>query len=282
MEQPRAATARSGTRRPAAAGRAGALPRAAAVRRPRAAPAQPGAGPGTRSAPATPPGPAAPPRPRRTRGRGRPRCSATSAAARRSAHSRATLLRELPLPRRPPAVPVGHRRHGRRPSAPVAAAGSGASPSSSGGRPSRRRARPPRPASGRASPSPSRRRLQLEGVEPVRRLRRPLARPRLDGIGGRVQQDRQARALVGRELREHVVDRAAPRLADPHPQPAELLGPQLLDDRAQPVVPAVRCRPPGTAACRTAARSRPRRPARRRAARARGPAACARRRRSRS
>ena len=42
----------------------------------------------------------------------------------------------------------------------------------------------------------------------------------------------------GAKRRQDVVDGRPVRLADPDPQPAELLGPELVDDRAQAVVPA--------------------------------------------
>ena len=42
----------------------------------------------------------------------------------------------------------------------------------------------------------------------------------------------------GAKLRQDVVDGVPVRLADPDPQPAELLGPELVDDRAQAVVAA--------------------------------------------
>ena len=178
-------------------------------------------------------------------------CSLASAAARRSAHSRATRSATLrwrvvrpryrslnagsARPRRGPARRSRRRPpHHRHP-------GSGASPSSSGAPRTRPRARRPRPAwAPRVALARRRRRLQLEAVEPVRGLGRPLAGPRLHRVGGGVQQDRQAHPLVGRELREDVIHRPAPRLADPHAEPRVLLGAQLVDDGAQPVVPAVR------------------------------------------
>ena len=82
-------------------------------------------------------------------------------------------------------------------------------------------------------------RAQLEHVEAVGRLARALARPGLDGVGGRVEQLVEALRLVGRERRQDVVDGAAVGIADADPEPAELLGAELVDDRAQAVVAAV-------------------------------------------
>ena len=180
------------------------------------------------------------------------RCSPASAAARRSAHSRATrsatLRWRVVRPRyrslnagsaRPRRGPDRRpRRHRRSPSPPRIRRQPvfvRRTPDSSAGPPTS-------PGFGRPGIALARRRrrLQLEAVEPVRGLRRPLAGPRLHRVGGGVQQDRQARPLVRRELREDVVHRPAPRLADPHPEPRVLLRAQLVDDRAQPVVPAVR------------------------------------------
>ena len=59
--------------------------------------------------------------------------------------------------------------------------------------------------------------LELEAVEPVRRLRGPVPRPCLDGIRRGVEQDRQPRLLVDRERRQHVVDRAPRGVPDPDP-----------------------------------------------------------------
>ena len=84
-------------------------------------------------------------------------------------------------------------------------------------------------------------RPQLEHVEAVGRLARPLACPFLDRVRGGIEQLVESRLLVGREGREDVVDRRPIRFTDPDPQPAELLGPELVDDRAQAVVAA---RPP--------------------------------------
>ena len=83
---------------------------------------------------------------------------------------------------------------------------------------------------------------ELERVEPVRGLARAVAGPRLDRVGGGVEQLVEALHLVGRELREDVVAPVADRIADAHPEPAELLGLQLVDDRAQAVVAAVAAR----------------------------------------
>ena len=83
---------------------------------------------------------------------------------------------------------------------------------------------------------------QLERVEAVGGLARAVAGPRLDGVGGRVEQLVEPLDLVGLELREDVVASVADRIADPDPEPAELLGLQLVDDRAQAVVAAVAAR----------------------------------------
>ena len=96
-------------------------------------------------------------------------------------------------------------------------------------------------------------RSELERVEPVGRLVRPLARPLLDRVGGRVEQLVEALLLVGRELGQDVVDGVPVRLADPDPEAAELLGPELGDDRAQAVVPA---RPAALAEAELAERQR--------------------------
>ena len=64
-------------------------------------------------------------------------------------------------------------------------------------------------------------RPQLERVEPGRGLVRALARPRLDGVGGGIEQLVEPLPLVGLELREHVVDEPRPALADADPEPAE-------------------------------------------------------------
>ena len=85
-------------------------------------------------------------------------------------------------------------------------------------------------------------RAQLERVEPVGRLARAVAGPRLDGVGGRVEQLVEPLDLVGLEPRQDVVAAVADRVADADPEPAELLGPQLVDDRAQAVVAAVAAR----------------------------------------
>ena len=68
------------------------------------------------------------------------------------------------------------------------------------------------------------RRSELEHVEAVGGLVRALARPGLDRVGGGVEQLVEPLLLVGREAGQDVVDRVAVRLADPDPQPAELLG----------------------------------------------------------
>ena len=61
------------------------------------------------------------------------------------------------------------------------------------------------------------RRLELEAVPAVGGLGRPSLRPRLDRVRRGVEQDRQPRLLVGPERRQHVVDRAPRRVADPDP-----------------------------------------------------------------
>ena len=99
-------------------------------------------------------------------------------------------------------------------------------------------------ASGGPSTSPARRqtgrvgRPELERVEAVGGLVRALARPLLDRVGGRVEQLVEALLLLGREASQDVVDGVAVRLADADPEPTELLGPELVDDRTQAVVPA--------------------------------------------
>ena len=50
----------------------------------------------------------------------------------------------------------------------------------------------------------------------------------------------EPRHLGGLEPRQDVVHRATARLADPDPEPAEALRPELLDDRAKPVLATVR------------------------------------------
>src|SRR5512140_1540204 len=81
-------------------------------------------------------------------------------------------------------------------------------------------------------------RSQLEGVEPRRSPARALAGPRLDRIGGGIEQLRQSLTLVGPEEREDMV--AEPRIGrpDPDPEAAELLVLELADDRSQAVVAA--------------------------------------------
>ena len=66
----------------------------------------------------------------------------------------------------------------------------------------------------------------------------PSRAQRLDGVRGRVEQLVEPLLLVGPELAQDVVDGMPVRLADADPQPAELLGAELLDDRAQAVVAA--------------------------------------------
>ena len=68
---------------------------------------------------------------------------------------------------------------------------------------------------------------QLEHVVPVGGLARALAGPRLDRVRRGVEQLVEPLLLVGRELRQDVVDGAAVRVTDPDPEPAELLGPEL-------------------------------------------------------
>ncbi len=65
-----------------------------------------------------------------------------------------------------------------------------------------------------------------------------MARPLLDRVGGRVQQRVEALPLVRLERRQHMVDEGPIRRADPDPEPAELLGRELVDDRAEAVVTA--------------------------------------------
>ena len=72
----------------------------------------------------------------------------------------------------------------------------------------------------------------------VRRLARAVAAPGLDRVGRGVEQLGEPGLLALAELAQHVVDGVAARIADAHPQPAELLVAQLVDDRAQTVVPA--------------------------------------------
>ncbi len=68
---------------------------------------------------------------------------------------------------------------------------------------------------------------QLEHVVAVGGLARPFAGPRLDRVRRGVEQLIEPLLFVGRELRQDVVDGAAVRVADPDPEPAELLGPEL-------------------------------------------------------
>ena len=112
-----------------------------------------------------------------------------------------------------------------------------ASPSSSGGSPSAPGGPSTSPGGARAGPSSAG--PQLERVEAVGRLARALARPRLDRVGGRVEQLVEALPLVGRERRQDVVDRA-PRPGSPIPTRSRLnfSVPELVDDRAQAVVAA--------------------------------------------
>src|SRR6478672_9213407 len=79
---------------------------------------------------------------------------------------------------------------------------------------------------------------QLEHVVAVGRLAGALSGPLLDRVGRRVEELVQSLLFVRRELGEDVVDGTPIGLADPHPQPAELLGLELVDDRAQAVVAA--------------------------------------------
>ena len=99
------------------------------------------------------------------------------------------------------------------------------------------------------------RRPKLERVEPRRGLVRALARPGLDRVRRRVEQLVEALPLVGLELRQDVVDEPVVRRADADAQPAERLGPELADDRAQAVVAA---RAAATACARSSASSGPR------------------------
>src|SRR5687768_3224328 len=80
---------------------------------------------------------------------------------------------------------------------------------------------------------------QLEGVEPVGSLARTVAGPSLDSIGGRIEQLVEPLDLVRRELGQHVVAAVTHRVADADAQAAELLGAELVDDRAQAVVATV-------------------------------------------
>ena len=61
------------------------------------------------------------------------------------------------------------------------------------------------------------RRLELEAVPPVGRLRRAFLGPGLDGVGRGVEQDRQPRPLVDAERRQDVVDRPSRRVPDADP-----------------------------------------------------------------
>ena len=74
----------------------------------------------------------------------------------------------------------------------------------------------------------------------------------LGGIGRPADRLGDRRPLVRLEPGQHVVRQIAPRVAaaDADPQPRELVGAELLDDRLQPVVPARR-------SARPRARSRP-------------------------
>ena len=96
-------------------------------------------------------------------------------------------------------------------------------------------------------------RPELEHVEAVGGLVRALARPLLDRVRGGVEELVETLLLVGREARQDVVDGRPVRLADPDPQPAELLGAELVDDRAQAVVAA---RPAALAEAQLAERQR--------------------------
>ncbi len=81
-------------------------------------------------------------------------------------------------------------------------------------------------------------RPQLEHVESIGRLARAVADPFLDRVGAGVEQLVEPLPLVGRKRGEDVVGEAATGRPDPDPQPAELLGAQLVDDRAEAVVAA--------------------------------------------
>ena len=65
-----------------------------------------------------------------------------------------------------------------------------------------------------------------------------MADPLLDGVGPGVEELVDPLPLVGRERREDVVGEASSRRSDPDPEPAELLGVQLVDDRTESVVAA--------------------------------------------
>ena len=120
------------------------------------------------------------------------------------------------------------------------------SPASGGSRLAPARLRSPDPVRAREAPRPRRARAarsssagrSSNALKRFGRLARPLARPGLDRVGGGVEQLGQARLLARVELAQDVVDRVATRLADPDPQPAELLVAELVDDRPQAVVAA--------------------------------------------
>ena len=97
------------------------------------------------------------------------------------------------------------------------------------------------------------RRRSSQALKRLAALDVPCADPRLDRLGGGIEEDRQPGGLVGAEPAEDVVHGAAPGLADAHPEAAELLAAELADDRAQPVVAAVR---PGLAEAELAERER--------------------------
>ena len=80
--------------------------------------------------------------------------------------------------------------------------------------------------------------MTVQGRDQDRLTIRPWQASELDRVGRRVQEFVEPLLLVGSEARQDVVDGIAVRLADPHPEPAELLGPELVDDRAEAVVTA--------------------------------------------
>src|SRR4051812_1432132 len=82
---------------------------------------------------------------------------------------------------------------------------------------------------------------QLEHVEAVRRLVRPMSRPLLDRVGSGIEKRIEPFPFVRLERIEDVVLESPLRSANADPKAAELLGPELIDDRAQAVVSA---RPP--------------------------------------
>ena len=83
---------------------------------------------------------------------------------------------------------------------------------------------------------------ELERVEAVGRLAGAVTGPRLDCVGRRVEQLVEPLRLVRLEPRQHVVAGVPRRIADADTKTAELLGPELVDDRAQPVMAAVAAR----------------------------------------